>query len=86
MKWKLKCDVCEDDFEDIDPNLQSCNSYQYILNIYKKSKRYNYVSVRHALKEAFSCKEHGKLYFECEYTGIISTFDKGDGTIGHFKN
>lgn len=86
MSWKLTCDICGDNFNALDPNLQTCHSCQYILNKYKKSKRYNYISVRSALKRAFSHKDSDNLFFRCEYTGIISTFDKQNNAIGHFND
>jgi hypothetical protein len=86
MALTLVCDICGDEFYDHNPDLKHCRSCQYILNKYKKSKRYNYVSVRSALKRAFSHKKADNLYFTCEYTGIISTFDKQNDAIGHFND
>lgn len=84
MTLTLICNICGDEFNDHNPDLKHCRSCQYILNKYKK--KYNYVSVRHALKKAFSHKDSEHLYFMCEYTGIISTFDKQNETLGHFND
>ncbi len=86
MSWELTCDICGDNFNGLDPNLQACRSCQHILNKYKKNKRYDYVSVRFALQEAFSHKDSDNVYFMCQYTGIISTFDKQNSAIGHFND
>ncbi|WP_440951690.1 hypothetical protein [Methanococcoides sp. FTZ1] len=86
MSLKLNCEICRDEFIDHNPDLKHCPSCQGILNRYKKSKRYNYPSVKAALREAFSHKDSENVYFKCEYTGIISKFNDGTGTVGHFKD
>ncbi|MBN2110808.1 MAG: hypothetical protein JW705_06960 [Methanosarcinaceae archaeon] len=86
---KHKCDVCEEDFEDIDPNLQTCRQCQRIINKYnngsKKRKTYPPSEVKWALRNAYSHKENDNVYFKCEYTGIISKFNDNSKTLGHFE-
>lgn len=90
MAWKLNCDVCGDDFEDIDPNLQSCRKCQSIIKKYKgsssKKKKYPPVNVKIALRKAYSHKEYDDVYFKCEYTGIVSKFNDSNKTVGHFED
>ena len=86
MTWNLKCDVCGDDFEAIDPNLKSCRKCQNIINKYSKKKKYQFVEVRKALKKAYSHKENDDLYFKCGYTGIISKFNSSSKTLGNFED
>jgi len=89
MTWKLKCDVCEDEFESLDPNLQSCRECQSIINKYingSKRKKYPPVNVKAALRNAYSHKENDDVFFKCEYTGIVSNFNNSGKTLGHFEN
>ena len=84
-----KCDICEENFEDHDPDLQSCRQCQRIINKYNKGsqkKIYQPPEVRRALRNAYSHKENDDVYFKCEYTGIIGKFNDGSKTLGHFKD
>ncbi len=86
---KHKCDVCQEDFEDSDPNLQSCYQCQRVINKYNngsKRKKYSPTEVRSALKNAYSNKENGYVWFRCEYTGIVGKFNHSSKTLGHFDD
>lgn len=85
---ELKCDICGEDFEHHNPNLQSCYQCQCIINKYingSKRKKYPPPEVRSALRNAYSHKENDDVYFKCEYTGIISKFNDSSKTLGNFE-
>lgn len=86
---KHKCDICKEDFENIDPNLNSCRQCQRIVNKYNsgsKKKKYPPSEVKSALRNAYSHKENDNVYFKCQYTGIISTFNNSEETVGYFDH
>lgn len=84
MSWKLRCEICKDEFCGNDPYLRSCKICQNIVNKYKNNKKYINDSVRAALEEAYSHKDSKNIYFKCFYTGTIGKFNEKIEIVGFF--